>query len=97
MIGHTERDAGFQCPGVPPGNEGRQHGLIAAGRDAKEIDDRDLVLVRLAKPSVVGCVRVLAHEGIVDRLVALKYLAMHFALVVVPELAARLRKHGFDR
>ena len=92
MIGHAERDPRLQRLGVPPGNEGRQHGLIAAGRDAEEIDDRYLVLERLAKPSVVGRVRVLAHEGVVDRLVALENLAMHLALVVVPDLAARLRE-----
>lgn len=46
---------------------------------------------------VVGRARVLAHEGIIDRLLALEYLAMHFALVVVPDLATRLREHGFDR
>ena len=56
-----------------------------------------LVLERLAKPSVVGRVRVLAHEGVVDRLVALENLAMHLALIVVPDLAARLREHGLDR
>ena len=75
----------------------RQHGLIAAGRNAEEIDDRNLVLERLAKPSVVGGVRVLAHEGVIDRLVALENLAMHLALVVVPDLAARLREHSLDR
>ena len=40
---------------------------------------------------------VLTHEGIVDRLVALENLAMHLALVVVPDLAARLGKHSLDR
>ena len=97
MIGHAERDARLQCRCVPPGNERRNHGLVAAGRDAEEIDDRHAVLERLAKPSVVGRIRVLAHEGIVDRLVALENLPMHFALVVVPDLAARLRENGLDR
>ena len=55
------------------------------------------ILERLAKPSVIGGVRVLAHEGVVDRLIALENLAMHLALVVVPDLAARLREHGLDR
>jgi hypothetical protein len=40
---------------------------------------------------------VLAHKGVVDRLVALENLAMHLALVVVPDLAARLRKYGLYR
>ena len=71
--------------------------MVAAGRDAEEIDDRYPVLERLAKPPVVGRVRVLAHEGVVDRLVALENLPMHLALVVVPDLAARLREDGLDR
>src|ERR1051325_8177821 len=58
---------------------------IAPGRNAKEIDDRNPVLERLAKPPVVGGIRVLAHEGVVDRFIALKDLAMHLALVVVPD------------
>jgi hypothetical protein len=41
--------------------------------------------------------RVLAHEGVVDSLVALEYLAMHLALTVVPELAARCWEHSLDR
>jgi hypothetical protein len=45
----------------------------------------------------VGCIRVLAHKCIVDRLVALENLAMHFALVVVPDLATRLGEHGLNR
>src|SRR5450830_2189612 len=52
---------------------------------------------RAAKPPVVSCVRVLTHEGIVNRLVALENLAMHLALVVIPDLAARLGKHSLDR
>ena len=39
----------------------------------------------------------MAHEGIINRLAALEYLAMNLALVIVPDLAARLRKHGLDR
>jgi hypothetical protein len=55
------------------------------------------VLERLAKPSVVGRVGVLAHERIINGLVAIEYLAMYLALVVIPDLAARLRKYGPDR
>jgi hypothetical protein len=33
------------------------------------------------KPSVVGSVRILPHKGILDRLVAVENLPMHFALV----------------
>ena len=52
---------------------------------------------RLAKPAIVGRIRVLAHEGVVDRLVALENLPMHLALIVVPDLAARLGENGLDR
>jgi len=97
LIRDAEHYARLQRLAVPPGNEGRQKGLIPAGRDAEEIDDWYQVLARLAKPSVVGRVRVLAHEGVVDCLVAIEDLAMHLPLVVVPDLAARLREHGLDR
>jgi hypothetical protein len=47
--------------------------------------------------SVIGGVRVLPHESIVDRLVALENLVVHLALIVVPDLATGLREHGLDR
>jgi hypothetical protein len=68
-----------------------------SGRDPKEIDDQYSVLERLAKPSIVGGVRVISHEGVVDRFVAFENLPMHLALVVIPNLAALLRQNGFDR
>jgi hypothetical protein len=55
------------------------------------------VLERLAKPSVVSCIRVLAHESVADGFVPFKNLPMDLALVVIPNLAARLREDGFDR
>ena len=55
------------------------------------------MLVCLAEPSIVGRVRVLPHEGVVNRLVPLEDLPMHLALVVVPDPAAGLREHGLDR
>jgi len=51
----------------------------------------------LTKPSVIGGVRVLAHEAVVDGFVRFKNLPMHIALVVVPDLAAWFRKDGPDR
>src|SRR6202040_665727 len=54
LIGRPKRDACFQCLVVLATNERRQHGLIAAGRDAEKIDDRYSVLERLAKASVIG-------------------------------------------
>ena len=68
----------------------------AAGRDAEEIDNRYPVFERFSKPPVIGCTRVSLHEGVVDGFDALENLAMHLALIVVPDLASRLRKHGLD-
>ena len=96
-MGRAERHARLQRRSVPPGNEGRQHCLVASGRDAEEIDDRSPVLECLAKPSIVGGVGVLAHECIITRLVALEYLAMNLALVIVPYPSARLREDRLDR
>jgi hypothetical protein len=39
----------------------------------------------------------LSHEGIFDRFITLENLPVHLALVVIPGLAAGLRKHRFDR
>src|SRR5258707_5984296 len=47
-------------------------------------------VIRLAKPSIVG-------SSIVDRLVAFENLTVDLALVVIPDLAPRLREDGFDR
>ena len=55
------------------------------------------MLKRLAKPAIVGGVRVLAHKGVIDRFVGLKYLTMHLALVVVPHPGTRPRKDRLDR
>jgi hypothetical protein len=71
--------------------------VISTGRDPEEIDDGDLVLIRFSKPTVIGCIRILAHEGVVNRLIALEDLAMHRALVIIPNLAARLREYCLDR
>ena len=63
----------------------------------EEIDDGYPVLERLAKPAIVGGVRVLAHKGIIDRFVAITNLPMHVALVVVPHLGTGPRKNRLDR
>jgi Caspase domain len=53
--------------------------------------------VSVAKPSVIGCVGVLAHERIVNRFVSLHDLPVDLTLIVVPDLASRPWEHGFDR
>src|SRR5258707_3484207 len=97
LIRYTKRDASLQRHRVPPRNEGRKHCLVATWRYSEEIDHWYSVLECLAKPSVVGGVWVLAHEGVVDRLVAFENLPMHLALLVIPDLAARLWENSFDR
>src|SRR5690242_19393632 len=82
---------------VPARNEGWNHSLVAARRDAKEVDDRNIVLERLAKPPVVGCIRILSHECIVDALISLEDLPVNFALIVIPDPSAWLGKDGLDR
>jgi hypothetical protein len=63
-------------------------GLVTAGSYAQEINDRYPIFERLAKPSIVGGVWILSHEGVVDRLVALENLPVHLGLVIIPDLAA---------
>src|SRR5215471_18721349 len=91
-----EPDTRLQRRPVPSGNKSGQHGLIPGRRNAQKIDDWYPVLKCFQEPSIVGSARVLAHEGVVDRLIALEYLAMDLALVVVPDPGSRLRKYGFD-
>lgn len=65
--------------------------------DPEKIDYRYLVLVCLFQPSIVSGVGVLAHEGVVHRVIIFEYLAMNFSLVIIPDLTARLRKYCLDR
>ena len=71
--------------------------MITAGCNSEEVDNRNSVLERLPKPPIVGCIRVLTHEGVVDRFIALENLPMHLASVIAPDLAARLGEDGLDR
>jgi hypothetical protein len=82
---------------VPARNEGRDHGLVSAGRDAEEVNNSNLVIECFAQPSIVCGLGVLTHEGIVNRFVAFKNLAMYLALVVVPDLATRPGEYCLDR
>jgi len=75
---------------MPPDDKRRDDGLIAIGRSAEEIDDRDLLLHRIPEPAVIRGVRVGPHEGIVDTLVARVDLAMSLALFVIPDSPALL-------
>src|SRR5258707_7471879 len=52
--------------------------LNEEGAISKKIDDRYLILVCLFQPSIIGGIRVCAHEGVVNCLITLEYLAMDF-------------------
>ncbi len=57
LIGCPECHTRLRRLVFPAANERRQLGLIVAGRDAKEIDDRYSVVERLANLSVIGRLR----------------------------------------
>ena len=97
LIRSSERDPGFERLCIPTRHIHRHNGLVTTGRDAKEINCRDPVLVCRSKPLVVGGVRVIPHKGIVDRVVAFEDLTVDFPLIVVPDPSARARKHSPDR
>ena len=48
-------------------------------------------------PSVVGRIGVGAHECVVDGFLTLEDLAVHPALIVVPDASSRPREHRSDR
>jgi hypothetical protein len=81
---------------MPPDDKRRDDGLIAIGRSAEEIDDRDLLLHRIPEPAVIRGVRVGPHESIVDNLVARVDLAVSLALIVIPDPPALPREHRSD-
>jgi hypothetical protein len=74
--------AGRQCLSVPAGDKRRKEGLIAAGYYPEKVD--------------IGIwfsygIRVFAPEGVVI-VSSLKYLALDFPLVIIPDLAATLSR-----
>jgi hypothetical protein len=71
--------------------------LVATGRNAEEIDNRNLVLACLKQPLVVSGTGISTHKSVVDRFIPLENLPMHLTLVIVPNFATRLREHCFDR
>ena len=87
----------LSAAGFHPEMKGRDHGLVSARGDAQEVDEGNLVFIRLAQPTVVGRVRVGSHERVVDDLLAPVDLPMRFPLIVVPDLAAAFRHDGLDR
>jgi hypothetical protein len=81
---------------IPVHDEGRHDRLVAPGRGAQEIDERDLALGGLAQPDVVRRRRISAHEGVVELVLPGVDLLMDLALVVVPDPAALPQEYGAD-
>jgi len=79
---------------LPSDDEHRNDRLIATGRRAEEIDDRDLPLHRIEESAIVGRGRVGAHELVVDDIITRVDLAMSLALIVVPDPPTLPREHG---
>jgi hypothetical protein len=92
----AERDPRAQATRVPIHNEGRNDGLVAPGRDAEEVDERDLLLGGFAEPHVIGRRWIGAHESIIQLVLAGEDLLVHLALIVVPDPPALPREHGSD-
>ena len=70
--------------------------MVATWRYPKKIDDGNLVLECLLQPSIVGGIRIRAHESVIDCLITLEYLMMDIPLIVIPDFPARLRENRLD-
>jgi hypothetical protein len=81
---------------MPTHDECRDDGLIATGRRAEEIDNRDLALHGIPKPAVIRGLRVGAHECVINHIITCVDLVMRLALIVIPDTSAPPRKHGLN-
>jgi hypothetical protein len=90
----SESQLGLQFLCRPLGYEGRPNGSVTPGRYAEEIEDWNLCLLRHPQPAVVGGVRIVAHEGVVDDLFAALDLFMDLPLIVIPHSGPGPRKDG---
>src|ERR1700756_4569562 len=81
---------------MPADDKCRDNRLIPTGRNAEEIDDRDLLLHRIPEPTVIRRVRIGAHKSVIDDIITSVDLAMNLALIVIPDLSAPSREHGLD-
>src|SRR5947208_4702080 len=82
---------------IPTDYESREESMVVPGSDTKEVNDRYSILHRLSQPAVVCCIGVLAHERVINRLVAFIDLLVHLSLVVVPDPGTGSGKDRFDR
>ncbi|MCH8172822.1 MAG: dienelactone hydrolase family protein, partial [Proteobacteria bacterium] len=93
----TEDNPRLKGISIPPSNESWQHSLVAAWGNSQKINHWDLVRISLTQPPVIGSLWVLPHESVINCFVAFEDLAMHFTLIIVPDLGSRFRKDCFDR
>jgi len=87
-----------KCASSTPGRSQSDYAFI--GQDPDAPDNRLRVRILIWSLPTPVCIPLDAYGNAVleglpkpDRLVALEYLAMHLALVVIPDLAAWLREH----
>lgn len=92
VMRHPERDLGIQCKSIPACDESRYDSLVATRRNTEEIDDRFLHFIGFAKPPIIDGIWILPHESVVDCLLTLINLAVHLALVVIPDPASGFGK-----
>src|SRR5262249_31328554 len=97
LLRKTEGDAGSQRVRIPARDKCWQHRLVSPWRDAEKVDDWDLGLECLAQPPIVCGVPGATHECVIDQFVAVENLAVHFALIVIPDAIAGLWEDGVDR
>src|SRR5689334_8078505 len=97
LIGLSECYTCLQRLGVPSGDEHGKDCLITAWCESQEIDNWYSIFESFAKPLVVNCIRILAHEGIIDCVIAFKNLAIDLTLIVVPNLSPWPGKNGSNR
>ena len=92
----AKRNPRAQAASVPIHDEGRDDGLIAPGRDAEEVDERDLAVGSLRSHVFSGAAGSLPMKASVEHFLTGEDLPVDVALVVVPDTPALLRKHRPD-
>src|SRR6478672_10979189 len=82
---HSKRNARLQRFRIPADEERREKCLIEPRGDSKKINYGDPIFHCLFKPTIVGRIRVLPHERVVNGLVATVNLLVDLGLVVIPD------------
>ena len=97
LILNSENDPCLQRICIPTRNICGYYRLIKPWCDAEEIDHRDPVFEGFTEPTIVGGIRIIPHEGIIDGFATFEYLAMYLSLIIVPDTLTRTGKHRPDR